>query len=81
MTVVFGTHFWGCRSSSSCSGGCLSFAPLSNPALLVPGLVRTFVLRSQHSFKRAFYVLPLLVTLTFFIVVVFIMQTNNKTGR
>ena len=45
------------------------------------GLVRTFVLRSQHSFKRAFYVLPALVTLTFFVIVIFILQTNNKNQR
>lgn len=45
------------------------------------GLVRTFVLRSQHSFKRAFYVLPVLVMLTFFVIVIFILQTNNKNQR
>ncbi|CAL8471759.1 g11301 [Coccomyxa elongata] len=42
------------------------------------GLLRTFVLRSDHSFTRAFYVLPFCVALTFFVIVVFIIQTGNK---
>ena len=48
---------------------------------IIFGFVRTFVLRSQHSFKRAFYVLPFFVMLTFFVIVIFILQTNNKNQR
>ena len=48
---------------------------------IIFGLVRTFVLRSQHSFRRAFYVLPFFVMLTFFIIAIFILQTNNKSLR
>ncbi|CAK0780225.1 hypothetical protein CVIRNUC_004976 [Coccomyxa viridis] len=42
------------------------------------GLLRTFVLRSKHSFQRAFYVLPFCVAVTFFVIIVFIIQTGNK---
>ncbi|BDA40405.1 phosphate-repressible phosphate permease pho-4 [Coccomyxa sp. Obi] len=45
------------------------------------GLIRTFVLRSKHSFTRAFYILPLLVALTFFVIVVFIIQTGAKNKQ
>ncbi|GAQ79899.1 hypothetical protein KFL_000400430 [Klebsormidium nitens] len=43
-------------------------------------LLRTFVLRSPHSFIRAFYLFPILVTGTFFVVVMFVIQTGNKNG-
>lgn len=45
------------------------------------GLIRTFVLRSKHSFNRAFFLLPLLVALTFFVIVVFIIQTGVKNKQ
>lgn len=44
------------------------------------GLLRTFVLRSPHSFTRAFYIFPVLVLLTFFVVTFFIIQTGNKNA-
>eukprot|EP00897_Mesotaenium_endlicherianum_P005233 jgi/Mesen1/4738/ME000241S03774 len=46
--------------------------------LITYGLLRTFVLRSEHSFKRSQWVLPFCVGLTFFVVVMFIIQTGNK---
>ena len=48
---------------------------------IIFGLVRTFMLRSQHSFRRAFWILPFFVMLTFFIITIFILQTNNKSLR
>ena len=38
-------------------------------------ILRPLVLRSQNSFKRATYVIPLLVGVTFFVIVYFIIQT------
>eukprot|EP00897_Mesotaenium_endlicherianum_P008176 jgi/Mesen1/7387/ME000382S06583 len=46
--------------------------------LISYGLLRTVVLRSEHSFKRAQWVLPICVALTFFVVIIFIIQTGNK---
>ncbi|KAL3158523.1 hypothetical protein ABBQ38_010750 [Trebouxia sp. C0009 RCD-2024] len=47
--------------------------------IILYGLIlRPFVLRSQHSFVRAFYVIPALVGVTFFVIVYFIIQTGNK---
>ena len=66
-----------------CCRGCRFISPIVSAIIvtILFGLVRTFVLRSQHSFKRAFYVLPVLVMLTFFVIVIFILQTNNKNQR
>ncbi|GAQ85424.1 phosphate transporter [Klebsormidium nitens] len=57
-------------------------SPLCSGALvaILFGLLRTFVLRSPHSFTRAFYLFPLLVACTFFVVVIFIIQTGNKNA-
>jgi sodium-dependent phosphate transporter len=41
-------------------------------------ILRPFVLRSQNAFKRATYVIPILVGITFFVIVFFIIQTGNK---
>jgi len=41
-------------------------------------ILRPLVLRSQHAFKRATYVIPMLVGVTFFVIVYFIIQTGNK---
>eukprot|EP00897_Mesotaenium_endlicherianum_P007314 jgi/Mesen1/6610/ME000034S06060 len=46
--------------------------------LISYGFLRTFVLRSEHSFKRAQFVLPVCVALTFFVVIIFTIQTGNK---
>jgi sodium-dependent phosphate transporter len=50
-------------------------------AIILFGLVRTFVLRSKQSFWRALIVFPLSILLTFFVVVVFIIQTGNKNKK
>ena len=44
-------------------------------AVILFFLTRTFVLRSKHAFQRAFVVLPAVVWLTFFIILIFIIQT------
>ncbi|KAL6767359.1 hypothetical protein ACKKBF_B34960 [Auxenochlorella protothecoides x Auxenochlorella symbiontica] len=44
------------------------------------GSIRQWVLRSQHSFKRAFYVLPFLVFGMVWLIVSFIIQTGSKNG-
>eukprot|EP00898_Chlorokybus_atmophyticus_P000453 jgi/Chlat1/1408/Chrsp12S00101 len=44
------------------------------------GFTRTVILRSKDSFRRAFYILPIFVGLTFFIVTFFIIQTGNKNA-
>jgi sodium-dependent phosphate transporter len=47
--------------------------------IILYGLIlRPFVLRSKNSFQRAYWFLPFLVGLTFFVVVIFIIQTGNK---
>jgi sodium-dependent phosphate transporter len=43
--------------------------------------LRAIVLRSSNSFSRALYVLPLCVFLTFFVLVVFIIQTGYKNAQ
>ncbi|KAK9830393.1 hypothetical protein WJX72_011509 [[Myrmecia] bisecta] len=50
-------------------------------AIILFGLIRTFVLRSHHSFIRALWILPFLMGLTFFVVTVFVIQTGNKNGK
>ncbi|GAQ90943.1 hypothetical protein KFL_007050040, partial [Klebsormidium nitens] len=57
-------------------------SPLSSGVLvaILFFLLRTFVLRSPHSFIRAFYLFPVLVVATFFVVVMFIIQTGNKNS-
>lgn len=41
-------------------------------------LIRTFILRSEHSFSRAFYTLPIFVGGMFWLIVSFIIQTGSK---
>jgi sodium-dependent phosphate transporter len=41
-------------------------------------ILRPFVLRSQQAYKRATFVIPVLVGITFFVIVYFIIQTGNK---
>ncbi|KAK9862117.1 hypothetical protein WJX84_008901 [Apatococcus fuscideae] len=76
--ILLGASVTDTIKNSIAKTSAFSTAPAILVSIVYGILVRLLVLRSKNPFKRAVMVVPWLIGLTFFVIVIFVIQTGNK---